>query len=422
MTKFLFSGWYVVFACFVGIATGWAVVVVFSFSSFAPLLHTEFGWDFASIGLAMTLFAWCVVITSPIVGWLIDCYGVRRVLLPSIALLGLVVCSMSMLNSSIGWFYAGICLMGILGAGTGIGSYSKVILGWFDKQRGLALGLGLSGVGVGAFIAPLFIEAVAGAHGWRGAYIALGSSIAVISGVVCFFLLRNSAAEMHLDKDGVGGSSPGGHGQSSNIAGFSVKEAKSRKVFWLMLTSFFLIGATMGGVLIHMKQLLIIGGIKVTDAARVLSLLGVAVIFGRILAGYLMDRIFAPYVAVAFFIGPIIGYFILIDGVTGFEAVIAMILIGLATGAEFDILSFFTSKYCGLKHFGVLFGWIFAAFQMGHSLGAYLTGYAIDQEHLPVLLNGYMVGLIVVCALLLMLGPYTDFSKDEADLPEGHMP
>jgi len=410
----IFYGWYVVFACWVGVATGWAVVVVFSFSSFAPMLHTEFGWGFASIGFAMTLFGWCVVITSPIVGWLIDKYGVRRVLLPSIILLGLVTCSMSMLNSSILGFYVGICLMGILGAGTGIGSFSKVLLGWFDKKRGLALGVGLSGVGVGAFFAPLFIEAMADAYGWRGAYIALGGSIMVISGVVCFFLLKNSSSEMGLSRDGVVEASHEQRDRTYDKTGFSVKEASSKAVFWLLLGSFFLIGITMSGVLVHLKQLLIVSGIEVADATRVLSLLGVAIIFGRIMAGYLMDRIFAPYVAVMFFIGPIIGYFIFLQGVTSFDAIIAIVLIGLATGAEFDILSFFTSKYCGMKNFGVLFGWLFAAFQLGHSLGAYLTGYAIDQETLSILLTGYMVGLIFVCAMLLMLGPYTDFTEDAA--------
>ena len=82
----------------------------------------------------MALFGWCIVITSPVVGWLIDKHGPRRVLLPSIFLLGLVVCSMSMLNSSIISFYVGMSLMGIFGAGTGVAPYSKILLGWFDKK------------------------------------------------------------------------------------------------------------------------------------------------------------------------------------------------------------------------------------------------------------------------------------------------
>ena len=68
----IFYGWYVVMASVVGTAMGWAVAVIFSFSSFAPLLHNEFGWSFTSIGFAMALFGWGIVITSPIVGWLID--------------------------------------------------------------------------------------------------------------------------------------------------------------------------------------------------------------------------------------------------------------------------------------------------------------------------------------------------------------
>ena len=406
----IFYGWYVVLASVVGTAMGWAVAIVFSFSSFAPLLHDEFGWSFASIGFAMFLFGWGIVITSPIVGWLIDRYGVRRVLLPSILLLGLSVCSMSMLNSSIVWFYVGICLMGILGAGTGVGSYSKVLLGWFDKKRGLALGVGLSGVGLGAFLAPLFIEAMTEAYGWRGAYIALGCSIIVISGGVSYALVKNSSSDMGLRKDGAGKLSADDH--LGKVTGFSLKEATSKHMFWLMMGSFFVLGITMSGVTIHMKQLLIVSGVAVAEAAKVLSVLGIAVIFGRVFAGFLMDRIFAPYVAIMFFAGPMIGYFMFVQGVSGFDAIVAIFLVGLATGAEFDILSFFTSKYLGMKSFGTLFGWIFASFQLGQSLGAYLTGYALDNELLSQLLTVYMGGLIFACICFLMLGPYTNFAKN----------
>ena len=406
----IFYGWYVVLACVIGLSMGWAVAIVFSFSSFAPLLHDEFGWSFASIGFAMFLFGWGIVISSPIVGWLIDKYGVRRILLPSIVLLGLSACAMSMLNSSIVWFYVGICLMGILGAGTGVGSYSKVLLGWFDKKRGLALGVGLSGVGLGAFLAPLFIEAMAEAYGWRGAYIAMGCSIIVISGGVSYALMKNSSADMGLRKDGAGKVSL--HDRVATVTGFSLKEATYKHTFWLMMGSFFVLGIVMSGVTIHMKQLLIVSGVEVADAAKVLSVLGIAVVLGRVFAGFLMDRIFAPYVAVLFFVGPMIGYFMFIQGVTEFDAIVAIFLIGLATGAEFDILSFFTSKYLGMKNFGTLFGWIFASFQLGQSLGAYLTGYAIDNESLSLLLTTYMGGLIFACICFLMLGPYTDFAKD----------
>jgi MFS family permease len=410
----IFYGWYVVMASVVGTAMGWAVAVIFSFSSFAPLLHNEFGWSFTSIGFAMALFGWGIVITSPIVGWLIDKYGPRRVLLPSIFLLGLVVCSMSMLNASIISFYIGMSLMGVFGAGTGVASYSKILLGWFDKKRGLALGVGLSGVGVGAFLAPLFIEAVTDAYGWRGAYIGLGCSIWIISGSVCYIFLKNSSSEMGQKMDGAGRLTPQDEEHLVKITGLSLKEVTSKHIFWLLIASFFVLGITMSGVVVHMKQLLIVSGVAAVDAARVLSMLGIAVILGRVLAGYLMDRVFAPYVAVMFFLGPMIGYFMFIQGVTGFDATVAIFLFGVAVGAEFDILSFFTSKYFGMKNFGVLFGWIFASFQIGQSLGAYLTGYAIDNENLSTLLTVYTGGIIFACGCFLLLGPYTDFTKNES--------
>ncbi|MFT6890391.1 MAG: putative MFS family arabinose efflux permease [Porticoccaceae bacterium] len=406
----IFYGWYIVFTCFVGMAMGWAAVAVFGFSSFAHLLHLEFGWSFSSLGFGMSLFGWTVVVTSPILGWMLDRYGVRRVLLPSAILFSLVVAAMSMMNSNIIWFYIGTCLMAVLGAGTGAAPYSKALLGWFDKKRGLAFGLGLSGVGVGAFILPKFIDLVSSAYSWREAYLAVAASIVLISGVIIFVFMRDSAKEIGLPRDGLRDDSGEGENDDYQLIGLTTAEAFSSKVFWMMLAAFLLLGITLSGVLVHLKQLLIISGVEASKAGGILSFLGVAVIFGRILAGYMMDKFFAPYVAVLFFLGPIAGIYMLANGVTGVDAIIATVLIGLAIGAEFDILGFFTSKYCGMKKFGTLFGWVFAAFQMGHSIGAFLTGYAIDQNILKVVLTGYMVGLIVVCILFLLLGPYTKFA------------
>ena len=142
----IFYGWYNILTTFFGMALSYAMFTVFAFGTFVKPLENEFGWQRGELSFALTMTNIAVVIASPLLGFIIDRIGVRRVLIPSIILMGLAVSSMSLLSGNIWHFYAMYLLIPILGAGTLPQSYSRTIIAWFIRRRGLALGIALIGL------------------------------------------------------------------------------------------------------------------------------------------------------------------------------------------------------------------------------------------------------------------------------------
>lgn len=187
----IFYGWWVVFAAAIGQIHAYGAIIVFTFSLFIEALSAEFGWSRAQISLAFTLPSYTIIAVAPIVGRLIDHFGVSVVLLRSSIFLGILTASLYLLDGSLWHFYAVFFLLPILGAGTFPTSYSRAIINWFDRRRGLALGIGLVGTGVGAAILPPITSNVIALYGWREGFLFLGLLILLIGVPVIYFLLSN---------------------------------------------------------------------------------------------------------------------------------------------------------------------------------------------------------------------------------------
>ena len=168
-----------------------------------------------------------------------------------------------------------------------------------------------------------------------------------------------------------------------------------------------LIGVGITSIHAHLVPMLIDRGVPPAKAAFAMSLLGLGLIAGRILSGWLMDRFFAPYVAAGFQLGMIVGLVILALDFSGPLAMLAGISVGLATGSEISEISYLVSRYFGLKAFGLLNGIMFAAFQLGSGVGAYAMGVYHDRagDYLGAL--WVVTGLVVISTVLIAaLGPY----------------
>ena len=138
-------------------------------------------------------------------------------------------------------------------------------------------------------------------------------------------------------------------------------------------------------------------------------MIGLALIFGRVLAGYLLDKFFAPYVAIAFLCGPIIGMLLLSQGGAGTAAVLSAVLLGLGVGAEVDLIAYLVSRYFGLKAFGEIYGYLFGIFIVGTAIGPLIMAFGFDNfgDYSPMLV--VFAGLLgLSCLLLLRLGAYPD--------------
>lgn len=406
----LFYGWWNVGASFIGLSLSYAMFTVFAFGVFFKPLAEEFGWQRDEMARAYSVTNLTLVIAAPLLGILIDRFGVRRVLLPSLVLMGLAVASMSQLTGSIYHFYAMYLLIPLLGAGTLPTSYSRIIIAWFFRSRGIALGLALAGFGVGAALIPPLAQALITAYGWRATYLVFAALIFLIALPVTFFLLRENPKAMGLEVDGE--AKPNDHPANHDNFGLPLSEAIKTSAFWLILMAFLLVGVGISSVIAHMVPMLTDRGISPQVAAFCQMSMGLGLIAGRVLSGYLMDRFFAPYVAATFTMMFVVGAIILATGTSSYWVFIAAIAVGLSTGSEISETAYLVSRYFGPIAYGMIYGIMFAAFQLGSSIGPpFLGEYFVANGNYQGAL-WVLAGLATVGALLVaVLKAYPDFEQ-----------
>ena len=179
-----------------GIMVSFGSLVIFTFGAFIKPLTERFGWSRGQISLAFTLAALMVAAFSPILGKLIDRAGVRRVLLPCVAIYCAAFTSLSIV-SCLAALYAAYVVMGIVGNGAAHLAWARVISLSFDERRGLALATMMAGVGAGAIGIPPLTTWLIASVGWRNACVSLGAAIFVfgfVSPLVFLPDIRSSAA------------------------------------------------------------------------------------------------------------------------------------------------------------------------------------------------------------------------------------
>lgn len=212
---------------------------------------------------------------------------------------------------------------------------------------------------------------------------------------------------MGLWPDGALATPAGGAKQNGQEPGLSCREAWHASAFWLMVTAIFLMSASINGCILHLVPMLTDHGVSAQSAALATSLFAGGLLLGQVGTGYLLDRFFAPSVAVCFFCVSTLGIFLLWSGVGGGLAFVAAVLAGLGQGAEFDILPYLVSRYFGLRAFGEIYGYAFAAFTLGVATGPLLMGVGFDStgSYSPVL-GWFAVATLIAAGLMTQLGPY----------------
>ena len=251
-------------------------------------------------------------------------------------------------------------------------------------------------------------------NGWRGAYVGLGVLMLVVTLPIIFMKLRDSPADVGLGFDGVmpdrSAATPAVIAPS--LVGYGAAESRRTKNFWLMFVSFLLLAFGIGGVLIPLVPILRARGIEPEQAAAVQAALGLALIVGRAFAGFLMDRFFAPRVAAVILVFPLIGVSMLALDASGTTALVAAVCIGVAAGAELDVIAVLVTRYFGNRAYGENYGWQYAAWTLGSGTAVIVTNRVFDQlgTHTPVLWV-YVAMFLCSALLILRLGAYPDLTK-----------
>jgi len=393
--------WTIVLASTVGMLMGVSALPFYTLGVFAKPILGEFGWSRGQYqGAFLTMIVGAA--TAPFVGSLCDRFGVRRIALTSTVAFALAFAGIGLVtNSSIESFYAAWLVMAVVAQGTGPLAWTRLIGGWFSTQRGLALGISLMGSGIAGFIAPPIATALIAAVGWRETYVILGATVLAIGWPTLWLLLRDPPVP-HVSTS------------VSTPNHVSLKAALATYRFWIIAVAFCIFAFGIAGVISNLIPLLTDRGPAAAQAAAYASTVGLAVISGRVLVGYLMDKVWAPGIAFVVLAAPAASCLALATvPLHGIEITAALIIVGFAAGAEFDMMAFLAARYFGLTHYGKIYGVLYAIFFMGAALAPAVFGRSFDVHRSYVFILSMVAAATVAGACsLLLLGPYPKFDTN----------
>ena len=402
------KGWKVLTAAFLGVMCGASPIPFNILGALFKPLQEEFGWNRGQVSAGITVFGITASLMAPVIGWLADKYGVRRVALWS--LVGFVVsfASLYFIPASLFGYYALWFFVGLVGIGSTPLTWSRAISLWFVKNRGLALGIMLIGTSAAALIVPnLAVWAITN-FGWRAMFPIIALLPLLIALPVCLALFR----EPRPDERPAALATADG-----KVAGMTFGAAVRTRQFWTLWVSILLIALAYGGAHIHMIPIVMDHGFSIGAAAGMMSIVGLGLLVGRVGVGFLLDRVWGPAIGFPVLCLPALACYLLMGTSSDVMAIsVAAFLLGFAAGAESDLIAFLAARYFGMAHFGRIYGMLYMPFGLFSAISPLVYGIVRDRAGSYDLMLTVASGLFVAGgALLLTMGRYPDQNTAPGD-------
>ena len=393
------DGWRIVLGSTIGLGTG-ATLLSFVASLLIIPLTGEFGWSRGDMSIAGAVAFMGVTVAIPFNGWLVDRVGFRRVAAVCGVMLGLLYIAAANQPGNFAFYLVLMALIGIFGSGTGALVYSRPVIGWFDRQRGLALGLATAGTSVSIFIAPPLVQELITGFGWRTGFYGLAILTTLIGLPLALFLigspqLKHTVVSADIDAP-----------SQRTLTGLDLAQAFRTRRFWLLAAALVCINIPGSGVVGQLAPLITDTGLTPRAVAMVMSLYAVGLLSGRLGCGYCLDRFPPPLVAATFTLIPTLGCLLLLLPEPSFAlAGLAVTLIGVQQGSETDLLAFFISRGFGTRRYGSIYGAIATFGALSTLTGLLLFGQMHDAT------GSYDIAL-VIGAVAFVLGSAAFFAVD----------
>lgn len=402
------NAWRIVLLAMLGLAINANASMLYAFGTLVIPLQKAFGWERSALQAGISFLFAGAVVGSQLVGWLNLRYGMKRVTYVSLVSLALTFAAMTQMGSSIGWLYLFFTLLPIASLGTMHVTWTYLVNLWFERNRGLSLAIVLSGTGLTAALLPSGVAWATERWGWQAAFLLLAALpiVLVLPFALRWMTVPANAAPL---PDGKAVAPADARPAASGVDfGDGLRSPK----FWCLNIGLSLVVAAVVTMVANTVPLLRDKGLSAAAASAVFGSFGLSLIGGRVLVGYLVDRLWAPAVAAVALSLPAVGCLLL--ATTGADdtsmLVIGTMLVGIGAGAEFDIAAYLVSRYFGMRDYGRLFGVHLGLITLASALAPLLTGaiYRATGSYLAMLTlcgTAFLIG----AALLLPLGRYPRF-------------
>ncbi|MFH1932464.1 MAG: MFS transporter [Pseudomonadota bacterium] len=391
MIKRIFYGWWIVLACFfIGLYVGG--VVFYGFTAFFEPIREEFGWSYTQISFAASLRGLEMGFIAPLVGFLVDRFGSRKLILYGTITVGLGLIFLS-LTQSLAMFYVSFLLVAFGAGGCTVVVTMSAVANWFHKKVGIALGVMASGVGASGFFVPLIVWLI-DVYGWRTTLIILGLGMWAV-GIPLSFVIRDRPEQYGYLPDGESSVEPipkleiQGRGVEIGL-----KEALKKRSFLYLCTAEAIRMIAVAAVIIHVMPYLGSEGVRRATAGIVAGAIPLFSIIGRFGFGWLGDVFDKKYVMVwALFLmglGMLAFCYVQVTGVV----FLFLLLFAPGYGGAMVIRGAILREYFGRDSFGKMIGILMGFGSIGGIIGPTLAGWAFDT------LGSYNIIWLVFCGII----------------------
>jgi MFS family permease len=415
MIKKFFYGWWIVFACFIiGFYVGGTVF--FGFTAFFEPLVQEFGWSYTQISFAASLRGLEMGIFAPLIGFLVDRFGPRKLIFCGTMTVGFGLILLSV-TQSLAMFYCSFLLLSFGGGGCTSVVLMTAVANWFNRNLGKALGVVSCGFGASGLIILLIVQLI-DLYNWRITLIILGL-VMLILGIPLSFLIRNRPEQYGYLADGESPQDlrPPLKNQGKGVE-IGFKEALKQRAFFYLTLSETIRIMVLSAVFIHVMPYLSSVGIPRPTAGMVAAAIPLVSIVGRFGFGWLGDVFDKRYVmAIASCLmgmGMLVFYYVQQIWVT----LIFLLLFCPGYGGNMVLGRTLLREYSGKDSFGKMLGIMMGFASIGGLLGPVLAGWIFDSlgdYHLIWLVFCGSIGLSIGLVLKIKPVMKTDsppFSKN----------
>ena len=386
----------VIIACTIGTCVSLTPAVHATFGLFLVPLSQAFGWKRASISAVLGIVALACAVTYPIAGRYADRHGARAMILAGTVGLATAVGLLALTSGSLMQFYLDFALIGVAGALPSSALFSKVVSDWFDRDRGLMLGISAGGGnGVGSTLVPILAAAVLSTYGWRWAYLAVGLAVLLVGLPVLLWGLHDPPRYVAS-----GTAAPAAEG-------LVFAEAVRTPAFWLIVVAIAAGGGCLTAVFSHVVPLLGERHYGIAVGTAVLGVFALVCAAWQIATGAILDRATSPHVVAPMFLFSV-GGLALLELAQGQGALLAAgAMLGIGLGSQYGAMPVFVARFFGVRAFGSIIGVMYSAVILAQGLTPILLDHAFDvQGTYRNAVAAIGLCLAIAAGLLLLLPPF----------------
>ena len=403
----IFWGWYVVFGSFTIMIISYGVR--YSFGVFVKPMLAEYNWPMTIIQLGSSVNLVMYACAGIFTGWLLDRFAPRWIMIGGILATSAGLLLAGFAKTPLGLYLSYGVLVGAGSAGCGMVVTSVAIGKWFDRYRGIAIGISSMGIGVGTMLMAPLAGYIVKYHGWRNGFLSIGLMMLAVGILISYFFMgKYDPAQIGLLPDGdVPAKDVQTVAQAVKIQGKnSLKPVLTTIQFWILV--FCNVCAVMTVMMTFNLQITyaIHNGINQLEAAAALGIIGISGSCGKFFFGWLSDRVRdAKYAASAGFGIMAIGMLMLYHAQTVGILYAYALIYGFGYGSLAPVMPYMISDRFGREAMGSAYGiLIFFATGLGGSVGPLLGGYIYDVTGaFDIGWQICMVALVIVALAILAL-------------------